>query len=185
MKGVVFLDRDGVINRDSPDYIRDVSAFEFISGSPEAVALLNRNGFEVIVITNQSMIGRGLSTLEALEAVFTKMKTGIERAGGRILDIFYCPHGPGDGCDCRKPAPGLIYQARDKYGIRLSDSIMVGDSAKDIACARTAGCGKTVLVKTGNGLRAFPELTRKGMPPDCLAEDLYAAAVWIIAQSKA
>lgn len=185
MKGVVFLDRDGVINRDSPDYIRDASAFEFIPGSPEAVALLNRSGFEVIVITNQSMIGRGLSTLKELEAIFAKMKTGVERAGGRILDIFYCPHGPHDGCDCRKPAPGLIYQAREKYTIRLSHAIMVGDSAKDIACARTAGCGKAVLVETGNGHRAFPELVRQGAAPDYLAEDLYAAAVWIIAQGGA
>ena len=105
----VFLDRDGVINQDSAEYIKHPSEFEFIPKSPEAIALLFRNGFQVIVITNQSMIGRNIATQEALDAVFKKMKAGVEKAGGRITDIFCCPHAPEDQCSCRKPKPGLIF----------------------------------------------------------------------------
>ena len=180
----VFLDRDGVINKDSAEYIKHPSEFEFIPKSPEAIALLTRNGFQVIVITNQSMIGRNIATKETLEAIFEKMKTGIETAGGRITGIFYCPHVDEDRCSCRKPKPGLIFQAQKKYQINLSDSFMVGDSEKDIACARNAGCAKALLVKTGNGVAAYDELTQNHTPPDYFAEDLYDAACWIINSTK-
>ncbi len=180
----VFLDRDGVINQDSAEYIKHASEFEFIPKSPEAIALLFRNGFQVIVITNQSMIGRNIATQEALDAVFEKMKAGVEKAGGRITDIFCCPHAPEDQCSCRKPKPGLIFQAQKKYQIDLSGSFMVGDSEKDIACARNAGCAKALLVKTGNGEAAYDELTQDHRPPDYFAEDLYDAACWIINSTK-
>ena len=141
MKYTVFLDRDGVINHDSSDYIKNKSEFSFIDKSPEAVALLTRAGFNVIVITNQSAIARKLTTKKELEKIFNKMKTGIVDAGGTINDIFYCPHLPDAGCDCRKPKPGLILQAKKKYKIDLQYSCMIGDSAKDIECAKNAGCG--------------------------------------------
>ena len=111
MAFTVFLDRDGVVNQDSPDYIKSPEEFHFIPQSPEAVALLNRHGFQVILITNQSLIGRGMAPVSTLEAIFDKMKAGVAAAGGEILDIFYCPHTPDGGCDCRKPKPGLIEQA--------------------------------------------------------------------------
>lgn len=180
----VFLDRDGVINKDSVEYIKHPSEFEFIPKSPEAVALLTQSGFKVMVISNQSMIGRNLTSKETLEAVFKKMKAGVEKAGGRITDIFYCPHVPEDNCSCRKPKPGLIFQAQKKYQVNLAESFMVGDSAKDIACARAAGCAKALLVKTGNGPAAYAELTQSHMAPDYFAEDLYDAACWIISSTK-
>lgn len=180
----VFLDRDGVINRDSGAYVKDPSEFEFIPKSPEAIALLSQSGFQVIVITNQSMIGRGLATKESLEAIFEKMKDGVETAGGRITDIFYCPHVPQDRCSCRKPKPGLILQAKKKYQIDLNRSFTVGDSAKDILCARNAGCAKAILVKTGNGAMALAELSRNTVLPDHVAEDLYDAARWIIQSAR-
>ena len=179
-KPIVFLDRDGVINQDSEDYIKNPSEFHFIPRSPEAVALLNRHGFEVIVITNQSLIGRKMADLPTLEAIFDKMKTGIEQAGGRIRDIFFCPHAPEEGCDCRKPKPGLIFKAAQVHGIDPAEAVMVGDSAKDIECGRNAGCGRTCLVATGNGQNALKDLNQKGMSPDYLGTDLYDVAEWII-----
>lgn len=185
MAAVVFLDRDGVINQDSPHYIKHPDAFHFIPGSRQAIALLNRHGFDIILITNQSVIGRKMVTPRILDLIFDKMRQGIETAGGRILDIFFCPHTPDAGCDCRKPLPGMIFQARDRYGIDLSRSLMVGDSVKDIQAARSAGCGKALLVATGNGKQAFQTLTAQGIPPDHYAGDLMAAALWIINEKKA
>ncbi|MCK4467376.1 MAG: HAD family hydrolase, partial [Desulfobacterales bacterium] len=138
---VVFLDRDGVINRDSPDYIKSWEEFEFFPKSIEAIKLLNLNGFTTIIITNQSVINRNMVSKEGLEHIHALMKKEIKSGGGDIKDIFYCPHVPEDGCDCRKPEPGLILQAQKKYQIDLPASTMVGDNAKDIECARRAGCG--------------------------------------------
>ncbi|MBU1344069.1 MAG: D-glycero-beta-D-manno-heptose 1,7-bisphosphate 7-phosphatase [Proteobacteria bacterium] len=184
MEHIVFIDRDGVINMDSPDYIKSRSEFEFIPRSPEAIALLTQKGFDVIVITNQSVIGRKMITQETLDAIFQKMKVGVKKAGGKIKDIFFCPHTPRENCSCRKPNPGLILDAQKKYQISLDQSCLVGDSAKDIECALNAGCAKTVLVKTGNGPKAQQELSCKGISPDYIALDLYEAACWIIENVK-
>ncbi len=175
----IFLDRDGVINEDASAYIKSPEEFHFIAGSPEAVALLNRSGFDVMLISNQSAVGRKMITTEALEAIFEKMNAGIHAVGGCIKDIFYCPHVPGDGCACRKPRPGMILKAIEKYGLDPARTVMVGDSAKDIECGRAARCGKTVLVATGNGLHARKVLAKKGIMPDYFADTLLDAAQWL------
>ncbi len=180
MQYTVFLDRDGVINVDSQDYIKHESEFHFIDKSPEAVAMLTKAGFDVILITNQSAIERQLTTIQELEKIFSKMENGIEKAGGKIKDIFYCPHLPDAGCNCRKPNPGLILQAAEKYNIDLEYACMVGDSAKDIECARNAGCSLAVLVQTGNGLIAEQLLEKNGTGVDFTAKNLYDAVKWII-----
>jgi D-glycero-D-manno-heptose 1,7-bisphosphate phosphatase len=180
MKNFVFLDRDGVINIDSPAYIKNESEFEFIPKSCEAIALLCKNNFQIIVITNQSLIGRKMISQKTLDAIFKKMRAGIKKAGGDIKDIFFCPHTPKDNCSCRKPKPGLIIAAQKKYQINLDHSFMVGDSAKDIECARNAGCSKALLVKTGNGIKARQKLLNKGIIPDFIGADLYETARWII-----
>ncbi len=177
----VFLDRDGVINHDSAAYIKHPDEFHFIAKSPDAVALLNAAGFQVILITNQSAVGRGMISGRTLDAVFKKMTHGVEQAGGRIKDIYFCPHTPDQGCDCRKPKRGMILKAVACYDIDLNKSFMVGDSAKDIECGKNAGCAKTILVKTGNGEKALTTLTKKGIVPDFIAKDLYEAACWITA----
>ena len=177
---VVFLDRDGVINRDSPDYIKNWSEFEFLPGSISAIKHLTINGFSPLIITNQSAIGRNMISLPDLEYIHTMMKSAISSAGGEIKDIFFCPHAPDDGCDCRKPKPGMIYQARVRFEIDLSTTVMVGDSAKDIECARNAGCGQAVLVQTGNGIQAEKELADKNIFPDHIARDLFEAVRWIM-----
>ncbi|MDY0221739.1 MAG: D-glycero-beta-D-manno-heptose 1,7-bisphosphate 7-phosphatase [Desulfobacterium sp.] len=184
-KPTVFLDRDGVINFDSASYIKKPEEFRFIPDSAEAVALLSKNGFNVILITNQSMINRKISTLQNLEAIFETMKSGIRERGGQIHDIFYCPHAPDEGCLCRKPAPGMIDLACGTYGIDPSTSFMVGDSAKDMECAGNAGVGKAVLVLTGNGRKAIKNLGERGMKPDFVALNLMDAVRWIIRYNKA
>ena len=176
---VVFLDRDGVINRDSPDYIKSWSEFEFLPGSLEAIRQLTSNGFAVIIITNQSAINRSLISKKELEHMHRLMDKDVHSHGGRIDDIFYCPHVPADGCDCRKPKPGMIYRAREAYQIDLACSTLIGDSVRDIACARNAGCGQAVLVRTGYGIEAEKVLSQKGISADYIADDLYEAVGWI------
>ena len=180
LKRVVFLDRDGTINRDSANYVRSRSEFEFIPGSIEAIRKLTVNGFTSIVITNQSALARQYVSPEELDAMHTLMNRTVASTGGTIADVFFCPHMPGDGCKCRKPAPGLILQARQKYNIDLADSIMVGDSIKDIECGRNAGCGRTVLVKSGIHPDVEAQLKKQHMAADCVAENLLEAVEWII-----
>jgi D-glycero-D-manno-heptose 1,7-bisphosphate phosphatase len=181
LQSVVFLDRDGVINRDSPDYIKSWDEFEFLPKSLEAIRHLTMNGFVTIIITNQSAVNRRIITRKELEKIHDKMKTVIKSCGGEIKDIFFCPHMPEDDCSCRKPKTGLIYRAQETYRIDLRSACMVGDSAKDIECARKAGCGFAILVRTGNGLEAESILKEKNLHPDHVALDLYEAAKWIVA----
>jgi len=115
-----------------------------------------------MVITNQTAPARGLMTPEALAAIHRRLCADVATAGGRILDIFTCPHLPADGCSCRKPQPGLLYAAQRKYGIDFSSAAMIGDSAKDIECALNAGVRTTVLVQTGNGEKAAREFSARG-----------------------
>jgi D-glycero-D-manno-heptose 1,7-bisphosphate phosphatase len=176
----VFLDRDGVINRDSPDYIKSLEEFELLPGSLEALRRLTEQGFHCIVITNQSAPARGLMTLETLAAIHRHLCAAAAAAGGRILDIFICPHLPAAGCFCRKPKPGLLHAAQRKYRIDFSSAVMIGDSAKDIECAVNAGVRTTVLVQTGNGEKAVRELSARGLCPDAVAQDLNRAVDWVV-----
>jgi D-glycero-D-manno-heptose 1,7-bisphosphate phosphatase len=182
LKNVVFLDRDGVINRDSPDYIKNWSEFRFLPGSLKALEQLTLNRFPIIIITNQSVIHRKMVSQKDLDYIHDMMKKVVQSNGGEIKDIFYCPHIPQDRCDCRKPKPGLIYRAKKRYRIDLETSIMVGDSAKDIECARNAGCGSAILVKTGNGVTAEKILKEKMIHPDVIVRNLLEAVNWIVAR---
>lgn len=180
-QNVVFLDRDGVINEDSSLYIKKWKELRFLPGSLEALKTLHTNGCTTIVITNQSMIGRKISSLKCLDEIHRNMKDTVNRQGGKIHDIFFCPHRPDENCDCRKPKPGLIIQAQKKHRVDLSTACMVGDSAKDIECARNAGLRHAILVQTGNGLNAELSLKEKDILPDYVAKDLLDAVEWILA----
>ena len=180
----IFLDRDGVINRDSDAYVKSWAEFEFLPGSLAALKKLTLAGYRIIVITNQSIIGRKWVSLETLEAIFTRMRAEIEKNGGRIHAIFFCPHKPDDGCGCRKPETGLIEKAARVYGIDISATTLVGDSAKDILCARKAGCKQAVLVKTGNYPAARESLQKENTAPDAVVANLLAAVDWILKGGK-
>ncbi len=179
----VFIDRDGVINRDSPDFIKSWDEVDFLPGSRRAIRELTAAGYAVIVVTNQSGVGRGLLTLETLAEIHRRMRAAVREAGGDIRDIRFCPHRPGDGCDCRKPLPGLILSAARDHGIDPSRAWMVGDSVRDIRCGQTAGC-RTVLVRTGNGRDAERTLAEEGAPPAHVAESLPEAAEYIILSAE-
>jgi D-glycero-D-manno-heptose 1,7-bisphosphate phosphatase len=178
---IIFLDRDGVINKERPDYVKSWHEFEFLPRSLEALRLLAIDGYRVIVITNQSIISRKISTKAKLEKIHEKMTGAVAVHGGSIEAVYYCPHLPGNGCNCRKPEPGLIYRAQADYGLDLSKTCMVGDSLKDIQCARRAGCGKIILVRTGQGEETERLCQEAGTAPDCVADDLMAAVQWLLA----
>lgn len=183
LQKVVFLDRDGVINEDSPNYIKNWSEFKFIPGSIDAIKKLSNQGFTAIIITNQSIINRKLAALEDLKYTHDMMRSVIESQGGSILDIFYCPHIPEDNCRCRKPKPGLIHDAQRTYNIDLKSSVMVGDYITDFQCAINAGI-KFILVKTGRGQETEKKLVELNQIPNYIADNLQDAANWIVNQIK-
>ena len=176
----VFLDRDGVINQDPAGYIKSWNEFFFLPRSLKAIELLTKNGFPIIIITNQSAVGRKMLTQNQLKAMHEQMREAIRGEGGIITDIFFCPHLPEQDCSCRKPKPGMIHRAQITHRIHLAAACMVGDSERDIECAKNAGCGCTILVRTGNGVKAEKALVKRQIFPDYVASDLYDAAGWII-----
>jgi D-glycero-D-manno-heptose 1,7-bisphosphate phosphatase len=182
LKKIIFLDRDGTINRDSPDYIKSWEEFEFLPGSLSALARLNAHGYTLILITNQSAVARGMIAPQTLEDTHARLRSAVAAAGGRIEDIFVCPHHPDDGCDCRKPEPGLIRRACRRHKIDPADTVMIGDSEKDILCGRNAGCGMTILVRTGNGREAEKAPAIRKQPPDAIADDLLHAVEIILSR---
>lgn len=172
----IILDRDGVLNEDSDSYIKSPEEWQPIPGSLEAIALLNRHGYKVVVITNQSGLGRGLYDLAVLEKIHDKMHRALAEKGGRIEAIYYCPHGPGNGCRCRKPEPGLLEQFASEKAISLENVPFVGDTLRDIQAGRKAGA-RPILVRTGKGLKTLAENPDLDIP---IYENLYEAAEHII-----
>jgi D-glycero-D-manno-heptose 1,7-bisphosphate phosphatase len=171
---LVILDRDGVINHDSDDFIRTPAEWRPIEGSLEAIALLGRAGYTVAVATNQSGIGRGLYDRAALAAIHRKMRRAAARAGGAIDRIAYCPHAPDAGCDCRKPAPGLLRRLARHYGVPLAGVPAVGDTERDIDAALAVGA-RPLLVLTGNGEDTRRALARRGLAVETYSDLLEAA----------
>ncbi|MCY3564883.1 MAG: D-glycero-beta-D-manno-heptose 1,7-bisphosphate 7-phosphatase [Gammaproteobacteria bacterium] len=147
---VVVLDRDGVVNRDSDEFIKSPAEWQPLPGSIEAIADLSRADFIVTLATNQSGLARGLLDLAALDSIHEKLRELVKCHGGAVDGIFYCPHGPEDGCSCRKPATGLLRQIEARFACSLRDCWFIGDSLRDLQAARTHGC-RPVLVRTGNG----------------------------------
>ena len=147
---LIVLDRDGVINEDSDDYVRSLADWQPIPGSIDAIAALSQGGYTVTIATNQSGLGRGLFGLDELEAIHAELCRRVEERGGLIAGIFYCPHVPDENCHCRKPATGLLEAMEAELGISPRGALFIGDSLKDLQTARAYGC-RPVLVKTGKG----------------------------------
>ena len=175
----VFLDRDGVINRDRDDYVKNVRELKIFPQSPTAIARLTDAGWPVFVVSNQQGIAKGLISEEDLQEMQAEITRQVSAAGGSITAFYYCKHLDAENCGCRKPQPGLLLQAARENDIELAESIMIGDSERDIAAGKRAGC-KTILVLTG-------KLTREDagdleFVPDYIAEDLAEAADYIVSQ---
>lgn len=153
---LIILDRDGVINQDSDDYIKSVDEWIPIPGSIDAIAALSAAGFTVVVATNQSGISRQYFDEFELARMHQKMCSLVEEAGGEVAGVFFCPHGPDEGCDCRKPQPGLLRQIETEFATSVEGVPFVGDTAKDILTARLVGC-VPVLVRTGKGVRTLED----------------------------
>jgi D-glycero-D-manno-heptose 1,7-bisphosphate phosphatase len=144
---VVFVDRDGVINRMLADYVKSWDEFEILPGALEALARLSAAGLEVIVLTNQSAIGRGLVSQGTVDEIHRRLLGLVRERGGDIRAFLVCPHAPEDRCDCRKPAPGLLFRARDELGIDLSRAVVAGDQLTDVDAALAAGC-RAILIRS-------------------------------------
>jgi D-glycero-D-manno-heptose 1,7-bisphosphate phosphatase len=175
---IVILDRDGVINYDSADYIKSPAEWQPIPGSLEAIAALCAAGLRVFVVSNQSGIGRGLFTEAAAAAINARMRAAVADAGGAIEGIYVCPHSPDAGCDCRKPLPGLLWRLSSEHGIALAGLPLIGDKWSDILAAR-AVAARGILVETGQGRQTLREHAHE------IAEvfpDLAAAARMLIAE---
>jgi len=151
---LIVLDRDGVINYDSDDYVKSVDEWIPLPGSMEALAKLTQAGFKIAIATNQSGISRGYFTVATLDAMHQKMLTLASKAGAKIDYIAYCPHGPDDNCDCRKPLPGLIHQIEKALNMSAKGCYMVGDSLRDLQAGQAAGL-VPALVLTGKGQRTL------------------------------
>jgi D-glycero-D-manno-heptose 1,7-bisphosphate phosphatase len=160
---LIILDRDGVINYDSDDYVKSPDEWAPVPGSLEAIARLKRAGYTVVVASNQSGVGRGLFDLNTLHQIHEKMQQELARAGGKIDAIFFCPHKPEDQCACRKPRPGLLREIEKNFNCDLKDVPVVGDSLRDVEAARAVGA-RPVLVHTGKGARIPQRDVPEGIP---------------------
>lgn len=147
---LIILDRDGVINHDSPQFIKSPDEWKPIPGSLEAIARLNQAGYRVVVASNQSGLGRGLFDMATLNSINNKMHKSLAQFGGRIDAIFFCPHAAEAQCGCRKPAFGMFEEIATRYGVKLKGVPAVGDSHRDLACAAGVGA-QPILVLTGKG----------------------------------
>ena len=177
----VFLDRDGTLNID-PGYIQDPAQVQLISGVGSALKKLKSAGFLLVVVSNQSGIGRGLIDPLVLPKIHRRFNDILAKDGIQIDHFEHCPHLPDDRCACRKPMPGMIEKVCEKLGIIAAESFMVGDRLKDLECGRRSGCAGVALVRTGCGEREEKSGEFSSLQIDYVADDLDQVAEWIISQ---
>ena len=177
-KAIVFLDRDGTINEEV-GYLADPNHLRLLPGAAEGIRLLNQARIAVVVVTNQSGLARGFFDQKTLSLIHEKLKDLLAREGAWLDGLYYCPHHPKEGCLCRKPKPGLVYQAAQDLGLDLSRTFVVGDREGDLLLARNIG-GEGILVRTGYGQREYERLRKEGRQGFVFADDLLAAAQIIL-----
>ncbi|PIQ87583.1 MAG: D,D-heptose 1,7-bisphosphate phosphatase [Candidatus Omnitrophica bacterium CG11_big_fil_rev_8_21_14_0_20_43_6] len=175
---VVFLDRDGVINKYPGDrlYVTSLKKFKFLPRAKQAIALLTGAGYEIFVASNQAGVGKGVYAQKTLDLITARMLTAIQKTGGRITKVYYCTHRKGAHCGCRKPKPGLLKSAAKEFKFNLKGVYFIGDTTRDIFTARGAGC-KSILVLTGKEKLANQKNWE--IKPDFVFKDLLAAAKFI------
>jgi histidinol-phosphate phosphatase family protein len=176
MNKAVFIDRDGTIARDAP-YCSNPEDFELLPGVAEGIKLFNKHGFKVVVITNQSGVGRGYFTEEMLARIHDKMRDELAKYGAHVDAVYYCPHHPDDNCECRKPRPKMVFQAASDLRINLQQSYVIGDHDMDIEMGKNVGC-KTILIAAKNKGSESDKVPCS----DYVASSVSDAAQWIIAE---
>ena len=170
MYPAIFLDRDGVIIENRPNYVRSWADVSIYPQAMETLIQLSKSDYKIVIVTNQSGVGRGMIPFEVADEINQKLLAKINASGGRVDGVFMCPHAPADHCNCRKPAPGLLLQAAEALSLDLSNSIMIGDALTDLQAGLAAGVKQVRLVRTGRGadqeklpaaaqLRPFPAYT--------------------------
>jgi D-glycero-D-manno-heptose 1,7-bisphosphate phosphatase len=182
MLPAIFLDRDGVIIENRPAYVRSLADVEFFPQALRALARISEKPYRIAVITNQAGVGKGIIPLAVAEQINRHIVEQVEKAGGRIDGVFLCPHSPGAGCSCRKPQPGLFWQAAQELEIDLSRSIMIGDTVNDLRAGQNAGVGELALVRTGLGAGQESLLAHAGLQTTyTVFDDLEQALTCLIA----
>jgi D-glycero-D-manno-heptose 1,7-bisphosphate phosphatase len=179
----VLLDRDGVINRERADYVKSWQEFEFLPGVLPALQRLTTLAIPIVVITNQSVIGRGIVEPAVVAAIHQQLCQAVSAAGGRIDRFFVCPHHPADRCPCRKPQPGLLYQAAQQVGFTLTEAVFIGDAVTDFEAACAVGC-QSILVRSGRQGAALDRLLIDTLLPPPIVADLQGAVNLLFAQRQ-
>jgi len=165
MDPAIFLDRDGVVIKNRSSYIRNWSHVVFYKSSLDALAKLSTISYKIVLVTNQSAVGRGLISLATAHDINQRIVDEIISSGGRIDGVFMCPHTPAELCSCRKPKPGLLLEAARKLSIDLKRSVMIGDAISDIQAGQSAGVARTILLQTGRGRKQLHEHLINGLQP--------------------
>jgi D-glycero-D-manno-heptose 1,7-bisphosphate phosphatase len=172
----VFLDRDGVLIENRSDYVRDWSQVSIFPDTPAAISSLRDAGYKIVIVTNQSAVGRGLISAQTAEAINQRLVDDLHRNGGHIDAVYMCPHQPEDSCECRKPKPGLLLQAAEELSLDLKRSWMVGDAWSDLLAGRAANLHRIILVKTGRGNGQLLQAKPDTLDSYLVADDIIAAA---------
>ena len=177
---LVMIDRDGVINEDSGEFIKSVAEWRPIAGSLEAIASLHRAGWKIAVVTNQSGVGRGLFDEATLAKIHAHMRERVRSAGGELAGVYYCPHLPDAGCECRKPKPGMFRTLERELGVSVAGAPYIGDRMSDVEAAEVVGA-RPMLVRTGTGAATVALLGSRPVP---VFDDLAAAARSLLAATR-
>lgn len=175
MLRAIFLDRDGVLIENRSDYVRDWSQVTLLPLAIDALAGFHRAGLKIIVVTNQSAVGRGLMTFETALQINNRLTKTIQENGGWIDAVYMCPHRPQEGCNCRKPQPGLLLQAARDLSLDLRSSWMVGDAWSDLLAGQSAGLQGTIMVRTGRGSIQLHGDRPAGIRPFLISDDIFGA----------
>ena len=183
MPAAVFLDRDGVINENRSDYVRSPDQLVYLPGVFDALRLLAATNYRVVVVSNQSAVGRGIISLAQAHAINSKVVEQVRGYGGRIDVAYLCPHHPRDRCDCRKPKPGMLLRAAKELNLDLEHSFLIGDAVTDCEAARAAGV-RCLMVLTGRGRDHLDSLKERGYDSSLVVPDLLAAVRYVIATEQ-
>lgn len=186
MMKMIFIDRDGVINKDPGgwtqyQYVAELKDFHFIPGALEALKLLNQGRIQVIIVSNQAGVGKGHFTTRRLEEINSMMLAEVKNNGGKICETYYCIHRTEDNCNCRKPKPGMLEAAMKKHGISPKETFIIGDSKVDILAGQAAGLS-TIFVLSGK--TSMDEMRKWDVKPDYVFKDLLEASKWVLTKQR-